>query len=114
MLKEFFGGISGYLPEGSIVLFGSLSHLARRGIENYAEECVKTKKVILNMIPKSCVISHVVLVPLGGCGGEALVRDLYDLDSWIRGGAMMVTRYRIPVQNSGKLLWMTCIPSVAI
>jgi hypothetical protein len=86
MLKEFFGGISGYLPEGSIVLFGSLSHLARRGIENYAEECVKTKKVILNMIPKSCVISHAVLVPLGGCGGEALVRDLYDLDSWIRGG----------------------------
>jgi hypothetical protein len=41
LLKEFFGNRSGYLPEGSLLLFVSLSHLASRGLESYAEEVVK-------------------------------------------------------------------------
>jgi hypothetical protein len=41
ILKEFFGAKVGYLPEGSALFFGSLSHLALRGLENYAEEAVK-------------------------------------------------------------------------
>jgi hypothetical protein len=85
MLKEYFGGLPGCLPEGSMVMFGSLSHLAKRGLENYAEECVKIKKVITNMLPGSCTVIHMVFVPLGGIEGEATVRDLYDLDSWLRG-----------------------------
>jgi hypothetical protein len=45
ILKEFFGARAGYLPEGSILFFGSLSHLALRGLENYSEEAVKMLKV---------------------------------------------------------------------
>jgi hypothetical protein len=41
ILKEFFGNRTGYLPEGSVLYFGSLSHLALRGLETYAEEVVK-------------------------------------------------------------------------
>jgi hypothetical protein len=85
MLKEYFGGMPGYLPEGSVVMFGSVSHLSRRGIENYTEECVKIKKVLSNMLSKLCTVTHVVFVPLGGVEGPGLVRDLYDLDIWLRG-----------------------------
>jgi hypothetical protein len=85
LLKEYFGKRSGFLPEGSMVMFGSLSHLARRGLENYADECIKMKKVFANMLPKSCIVTHVVLLPLGGLVGAAVIRDLYDLDSWLIG-----------------------------
>jgi hypothetical protein len=50
-------------------MFGSLSHLSNRGLENYAEECMKMKKVLTNMLPKSCTVTHVVFVPLEGVGG---------------------------------------------
>jgi hypothetical protein len=68
-----------------MVMFGSLTHLAKRGLESYADECVKMKKVFTNMLPKSCIVTHVALLPLGGLVGAATVRDLYDLDSWLLG-----------------------------
>jgi hypothetical protein len=86
VLKEFFGNKSGYLPEGSALFFGSLSHLALRGIETYAEEVVKMYKVFLNMLTGGCSVAHVVHVPLGGVKSESLVRDMYDMDAWLRSG----------------------------
>jgi hypothetical protein len=84
ILKEYFGNRSGYLPEGSLLMFGSLSHLGKRGLENYAEECVKMNKVFGNMLPKTCSVTHLLAVPLGGIESEGLIRDLYDLDCWLR------------------------------
>jgi hypothetical protein len=86
LLKEFFGSRSGYLPEGSAVYFGSLSHLQLRGIEHYAEEVVKNYKILSSMLAGGCSVAHVVSVPLGGVESEATVRDLYDLDAWLRSG----------------------------
>jgi hypothetical protein len=84
ILKEFFGNRPKFLPEGSLLLFGSLSQLAKRGVENYAEECVKYQKVLTNMIPNTCSVTHVVFVPLGGIDTPGLIRDHYDLDCWLR------------------------------
>jgi hypothetical protein len=86
ILKEFFGTRSGYLPEGSALYFGSLSHLAMRGLETYAEEVVKSFKVFTNMLPGGCTVAHTVHFPLGGVASESLVRDIFDLDSWLRSG----------------------------
>jgi hypothetical protein len=86
LLKEYFGNRQKFLPEGSVLMFGSLSHLAKRGLENYAEECVKMQKVFSNMLPVTCSITHLVFVPLGGVDSEGLIRDLYDLDCWLRTG----------------------------
>jgi hypothetical protein len=86
LLKEFFGNRTGYLPEGSVLYFGSLSHLAMRGIETYAEEVVKLYKVFSNMLASGCSVAHAVAVPLGGIQSEGLVRDLYNLDLWLRSG----------------------------
>jgi hypothetical protein len=65
-------------------MFGSLEHLAKRGIESYVEECVKTQKIFTAMIPNTCSVTHVVFVPLGGIESAGLIRDLYDLDCWLR------------------------------
>jgi hypothetical protein len=86
VLKEFFGNRSGYLPEGSILYFGSLSQLSMRGIETYAEEVVKLFKVFTNMLTGGFSVAHTVCFPLGGIRGEGLIRDLYDLDAWLRSG----------------------------
>jgi hypothetical protein len=88
ILKEFFGNRQGYLPEGSLLLFGSVSHLAARGLENYAEETVKTFKAFANMLNRGCSVTHNVFIPLWGIESEGLVRDLYDLDCWLRSGAV--------------------------
>jgi hypothetical protein len=86
VLKEFFGNRTGYLPEGSVLLFGWLSHLAMRGLESYTEETVRAFKVFFNMLKSGCSVAHVVHVPLGGVQSDGLIRDLYDLDSWLRSG----------------------------
>jgi hypothetical protein len=86
VLKEFFGNRTGYLPEGSVLLFGWLSHLAMRGLESSAEETVRAFKVFFNMLKSGCSVAHVVHVPLGGVQSDGLIRDLYDLDSWLRSG----------------------------
>jgi hypothetical protein len=84
LLKEFFGNRTGYLPEGSVLMFGSVSHLAARGLENYTEEVVKIFKVLNNMLARGCNVIHMVPVPLGGIKSANLIRDLYDLDCWLR------------------------------
>jgi hypothetical protein len=53
------------------------------GIETYAEYVVKLYKVFHNMLAGGCSVVHAVAVPLGGIKSEGLVRDLYDLDSWL-------------------------------
>jgi hypothetical protein len=68
LLKEYFGKQQGFLPEGSMLMFGSLSHLALRGLEHYSEECVKIFKAFSNMLPNTCSVTHLVFAP-GGCGG---------------------------------------------
>jgi hypothetical protein len=102
LLKEFFGNRSGYLPEGSLLLFGSLSHLAARGLENYAEEVVRTFKSFANMLSRGCSVTHNVIVPLGGIDSEGLIRDLYDLDCWLRSGAVSTF---LSLPNARAKLW---------
>jgi hypothetical protein len=90
VLKEFFASRTRYLPEGSLLVFGSLSHLVSRGPENYAEEAVKMGKVFTNMLHVSCSVTHNIFLPLGG-GGVTLpriIRDMFDVDSWLRAGTV--------------------------
>jgi hypothetical protein len=88
VLKEFFGNRTGYLPEGSVLLFGLLSHLSLRGLETYAEEVVKSFKIFTSMMAGGCSVAHTVQFPLGGIESDGVVRDLYDLDAWLRSGVV--------------------------
>jgi hypothetical protein len=73
------------LPPGSVILIGSLSHLGRRGLANYAEELVRTIGTLTPRVGAAVEIVPLVFVPLGGISSPGTVRDAFDLDSWILG-----------------------------
>jgi hypothetical protein len=86
LIKEFFADNKGriVLKEGSLVLFSSLSHLASRGVESYAEEVVKITKVITSMLGHTTLTAHSIFVPLGGICSVGLIRMMIDIDSWLQ------------------------------
>jgi hypothetical protein len=73
----------GAFPPGSLILLGSLSHLGRRGICNYAEELVRVTGSLGSKVGVGVEIIPMVFVPLGGISDPGWVRDAYDLDTWI-------------------------------
>jgi hypothetical protein len=73
----------GAFPPGSLILVGSLSHLGRRGICNYAEELVRVIGSLGAKVGVGVEIIPMVFVPLGGIGDPGWIRDAYDLDAWI-------------------------------
>jgi hypothetical protein len=76
---------SASLPLGSVIMIGSLSHLGRRGLNNYAEKLVRTVGTLSPRVGVAVEIVPLVFVPLGGIVGLGAVRDAFDLDAWILG-----------------------------
>jgi hypothetical protein len=73
----------GSLPSGSLVLVGSMSHLARNGLNHYAPILVETMTRMAGKVGPGVNVIPFVPVPIGGIGSETLARDMMDLDSWI-------------------------------
>ncbi len=67
------------------MLVGSLSHLARYGLESYTFDLIKTLSAVGGLVGGGVGVVHYVPVPLGGIEDGATLRALFDLDSWIRG-----------------------------
>ena len=73
LLIEYFGkGRASVIPENSLVLFGSIAHLAQRGLSNYVEELVRTAASISAITNGRSNILHYVYTPLGGVTDAAL------------------------------------------
>jgi hypothetical protein len=94
LLREFFAGAYGRisLPDGSVVLYGSLSHLAARGLDNYADEVVRTGKTIGSMVGgRGVTTAHNILYVFrwGGICSTGLIRMMLDLDCWLQSGDTM-------------------------
>jgi hypothetical protein len=105
LLREFFAGEGGRisLPEGSVVLYGSLCHLAVRGLDNYADEVDRTGKTIGSMVGgRGVTTAHNIFVPLGGICSAGLIRMMLDLDCWLQVGDTM-TPYSLT--RSRNKLW---------
>ncbi len=79
----------GSLPSGSLVLVGSMSHLAKNGLNFYAPILVETMTRMAGKVGPGVNVIPFVPVPIGGIGSgggigsETLARDMMDLDSWI-------------------------------
>ncbi len=73
----------GNLPSGSVILVGSMSHLAKNGLNFYAPLLVETMTRMASMVGPGINIIPLLPVPVGGIGSETLIRDMMDLDSWI-------------------------------
>ena len=64
-------------------MLGSLSHLARVGLTEYAPALVDTMTRLAGRAGQGVSVIPLVPVPVGGVGSETLIRDMMDLDSWI-------------------------------
>ncbi len=73
----------GSIPSGSLVLVGSMSHLAKNGLNYYAPILVETMTRMAGKVGPGVNVIPFVPVPVGGIGSETLARDMIDLDSWI-------------------------------
>jgi hypothetical protein len=71
------------LPAGSVVMVGSISHLHRVGVEQYALDLIRVVNELGARVGQNCHVILAVLVPLAGLHGQDLVRKMADLDSWI-------------------------------
>jgi hypothetical protein len=83
-----FVGNAGGFPPGSVILFGSLSHLGRRGVCNYTEELVRCVGSLSAGVGAGVEVVPMVFFPMGGIDDPGVVRDAHDLDSWIMGSAL--------------------------
>jgi hypothetical protein len=73
----------GSLPSGSVILVGSMSHLAKNGLNFYAPILVETMTRMAGKVGPGVSVIPFVLVLIGGIGTETLTQDMMDLDSWI-------------------------------
>ncbi len=73
----------GNLPSGIVILVGSISHLAKNGLNFYAPILVETKTRLAGRVGPGINVIPLLPVPMVGIGSETLIRDIMDLDSWI-------------------------------
>ena len=74
---------AGVLPAGSVVMVGSLSHLALFGVQQYIEDLDRVFGALYGEIGNSCTVIPAIFVPLSGIQDDNLIRDMADLDAWI-------------------------------
>jgi hypothetical protein len=65
IFKKFLAPV-GRLPVGSVVLVGSLAHLARYGLESYTVDLVKVISAMLAAVGGGADVAPYVPIPLGG------------------------------------------------
>jgi hypothetical protein len=68
--------------KGTVVLFGSLTSLAKVGLQSYASACINGKRRISGAIKESVPVPFVPL-PLGGCNDPELIRSTVDACVWL-------------------------------
>lgn len=92
----------GGLAPGSVILFGSVGHLAQRGLSNYIEELGRTYSALKGIAGNQTAVIHLVPFLLSVITDQGLIRDLIDLDGWLGSGK---TNNRLSLPKSRKFLW---------
>ena len=78
----------GYLPLGSVVLLGSISHLSLLGLSTYAEDYVRTNNSLISACGPNVTVCPLVAVPLSGIDNTRPIEQLANLDCWIMSGKL--------------------------
>jgi hypothetical protein len=71
-------------PAGSVILVSSPSHLAQVGLSSYVEDLLATTKKLEEKLGKETRVRPLPLLLLPGCQDPNLVRELFNLEGWIR------------------------------
>jgi hypothetical protein len=70
------------VPEGTVILVGSISMLAKVGVHGYAIACVNAKRRLGGAL-KGTVVIPFIPPPLGGCNDPELIRAVIDTSIWL-------------------------------
>ena len=70
------------VPEGTVVLIGSISHLAKVGVHGYTSACINAKRRVSGAIKGSVTIPFIP-PPLGGCNDPEVIRSIVDTCIWL-------------------------------
>jgi len=73
----------GSLTPGSVILFGSISHLRSCGLQDYIDQLVKIHVSLCASVGAGVDVIPLVCVPMHGLESGSLIRNLMDLDSWL-------------------------------
>ena len=87
VFKDYMRPI-GSLPQGSVVLIGSLSHLSLLGLSTYLEDLVRSCNMLIGMTGPGVTICPIVTVPLAGISEIKTITELANLDSWLTSNKM--------------------------
>ncbi len=64
------------------ILVGSMSRLAKNGLNYYAPILVETMTRMAGKVGPGVNMIPLLPIPVGGIGSETLIRDMMVLDSW--------------------------------
>jgi len=73
----------GSLPSGSVILVGSMSHLAKNRLNFYAPILIETMTRLAGRVGPGINVIPLLTVQVRGIDSETIIRDMIDLDSWI-------------------------------
>jgi hypothetical protein len=71
------------LPAKSTILIGSVSHIAAKGVQSYAEDLVWSFRQLSEKLPEN--LSFAVLVPvlINGINNQRVVRSIAEVECWM-------------------------------
>ena len=79
---------AGTLPGGSVVLTGSVAHMGRVGLTQYAEDLVRHLGAMEAELGSAVSVVPYVPVLAAACCKPGSIADLFDLDSWLVAGGL--------------------------
>ena len=100
----------GSLPQGSVILIGSLSHLSLLGLSTYLEDLVRSCNLLIGLTGPGVTICPIVSVPLSSISETKTITDLANLDSWLTSNKM-APNICLPVSRN--LLWESLTSSTS-
>ena len=79
---------TGSLPSGSVVLTGSIAHLGRVGLPQYAEDLARHIGAMEADLGSAVSLIPYVPVLSDDCGERSMTADLFDFDCWLAGSGL--------------------------
>ena len=79
---------AGTLPGSSVVLTGSIAHMGRVGLTQYAEDLVRHVGAMEAELGSAVSVVPYVPVLAAACGEPGSIADLFDLDGWLVAGGL--------------------------
>ena len=74
---------NGTLPQGSVILVGSLSHMTLLGITTYVEDLVRISNSLISLTGPGVSICPLVSIPLSGVNDGPSIAAMANMDSWV-------------------------------